>query len=203
MRNARPFGVARFCLRGGRGSARMRGMELFGPPYTVETVEEGGELGFHFRSKTNWTTLLFLMVAIGFFVYGFVQQSWSFALFSLLLICQTIWSSLNPTDQWLRATSEGVIASGERIRWPEIRSLRYHAGGEDESSCLAIDTGAGTRKLFTGIDEEECRQIVTAIYRRFPYAEMADDPGPPTIFGKWSELTTLGLSAKRPGDDGR
>jgi hypothetical protein len=45
-----------------------------------------------------------------------------------------------------------------------------------------------------GLNREQSEEVIAAIYRRFPYLEMAEDTGGWSLFDGGSEIMTLGLS---------
>jgi hypothetical protein len=162
----------------------------------VEVIDDGQELGFHVKSNVNLMRLLAVAISAAFVVYGAKHHVWIFAGMSFLGLCSFVRGVIKTTDEWVRANKDGIVADGSLIRWERIRNLSFDAGGEGAPSRFVIQTTSGAIRLFEDIGEASCEKIIASIYQRFPYAPMADDPGPPTIFGKWSEPTTLGLNQK-------
>jgi hypothetical protein len=92
-----------------------------------------------------------------------------------------------------------IAADGPRVqfsfRWADISGLDFRQGGEDEPSGLYARTGRWNATcLMAGLNREQSEEVIAAVYRRFPYVEMAKDNDGWSLFGGGSGLTTLGLS---------
>jgi hypothetical protein len=127
--------------------------------------------------------------------------------FSALLLGGSIYTFirwLGDHESQLSATDEGLEAIGDlgesssdhvRLRWSSISGLEYRMGGEDEPSVIyARRGGRSVTHVMTHVNKEQAEEIIAAIYKRFPYVEMAEDDGGWLPLGGKSELTTLGLS---------
>ena len=149
--------------------------------FLVEALVIAG-LAFLFWRNQSWIVLLMLVVAVG---HGIVE-----------------WVGDNHAG--LLITKEGIEAIGSlgrisssnvRLRWSSISGLDYREGDEDEPSGLYARLGGwSSTRLMTHVSKEQSEEIIAAIYRRFPYVEMAEDSGGWSLFGGGSEIMTLGLS---------
>ena len=171
-------------------------MQLFGPSYKVKVVDGGQELGFHLRGQPSVMKLLIAAIGVGFVVYGVVTLMWIFAVLAIFLLWYSLRAVFNPTDQWLHANRDGLIAYGGLIRWQRILLVSYEGRGKDGPSHLAIRTVTGTTTVFPDISRAQCEEIIDTIYGRFPMAPMTQDPAPATMFRKWPAATAVGVSNK-------
>ncbi len=85
-----------------------------------------------------------------------------------------------------------VLPSGLRILVRETGRMPNFSGCNGLWSSSAGRIPCGQR--------QQSERVVNRIFTRFPTAPMADDDGPPAIFGKGSELLSLTLS--KPNEQG-
>jgi hypothetical protein len=69
-------------------------------------------------------------------------------------------------------------------------------GGEDEPTGLYAKRQSSRICLLEGLDKDQGEDIAQRIFTRFPFVPMADDDGPPSIFGQGSDPISLGLSKR-------
>ena len=180
-------------------------MKWFGPSALVELIERGDELQVKVARQRRGIDFVVLAAALSVFTFLFWHdRSWIYFV-GLLFACAwglSFWFG-NPEEQ-LMVTEKGIEATGyfgglsrDRIGlpWSSISGLDYREGGEDEPSGLyARKAGWNATCLMTHVNKEQGEEIITAIYRRFPYVELAEDSGVWLPLGGKSGLTTLGLS---------
>lgn len=180
-------------------------MQWFGPSTTVKTVD-GGD-GLRVRVAVHRFRIDLILYAGVFAVFAYVgwrNRSWFFLIVVLVAGASLVidWLKDPTTELWvtehgLEAVRDNGGLGNDRLRlpWSEISGLDYRVGGEDEPGGLYARRG-GWRSTFlmAHVNKEQAEEIIAAIYRRFPYVEMATDDGGWLPFGGKSDLTTLGLS---------
>lgn len=180
-------------------------MNWFGPAKRIEIIEqEDGLLIRAIGIKRVVDFLVMVLVAAGVAYMAWREASWILALGAILVAAleMVIWfrdedAEINVTKKELWATGDqGNWTTGYvRFRWLDISGLEYQAGGEDSAGGLYARTGAWSSKcLMAELDREQSEEVIAAIYRRFPYLEMAEDSGGWSLFGGDNEIMTLGLS---------
>ncbi|RSL17442.1 hypothetical protein EDE15_2976 [Edaphobacter aggregans] len=149
--------------------------------FLVEALVIAG-LAFLFWRNQSWIVLLMLVVAIGHGVVGWLGDDHA----ELLITKEGI---------EVIGTLGRISSSNLRLQWSSISGLDYREGGEDEPSGLYARLGSwSSTRLMTHVNKEQAEEIIAAIYRRFPYVEMAEDSGGWSLFSGGSEIMTLGLS---------
>ncbi len=175
-------------------------MRWFGPRARLEIIEQDDGLLIQSTGLKRGIDLVVsgcVVVVCGYIFWR--DENWFSA---ICFVCVAVLGTINlfrDQNGELWVTEEDLEASGYlggmsnghvRLRWSGISGLTYRAGGEDEPCGLY----AGSTCVLANLNEEQANEIIAAIYRRFPYLEMAEDSGGWSLFGGRSGLTTLGLS---------
>ncbi len=180
-------------------------MRWFGPSALVELIERGDELQVIVVGQRRWIDFVVLWAGFSVFVFLFWRDRSWFYFVCLLIACGYAFRSwLGDRQEQLLVTEKGLEAIGDfggfsrdrvYLPWSRISGLDYREGGEDEPSGLHARRGGwSSTLLMTHVNREQAEEIIAAIYRRFPYVEMAEDSGGWLPLGGKSGLTTLGLS---------
>jgi hypothetical protein len=180
-------------------------MKWFGSNAEIEILER--EDGMQVRVTRQRTRFDFLIRAVVLVVLGFLfwrNRSCFYLLVLLGVITHSVidWVGNDQAELWI--TEKDLEAIGKiggishpriRLPWASISGLEYREGGEDEPSGLYARRGGwSSTRIMTYVNKEQAEEIISAIYRRFPYVEMAEDSGGWLPLGGKSGLTTLGLS---------
>jgi hypothetical protein len=192
-------------------------MKWFGPSAILEFVERGDELQVKVTGQQRGIDFVVLGISLSVCAFLFWRdRSWFYFVCLLVACAYGLHNWLSDREEQLLVTEKNVEAFGDfggfssdrvLLSWSDIAGLEYRAGGEDTPSGLfARKAGWSSALLMTRVDKEQAEEIIRAIYRRFPYVEMADDSGGWLPLGGKSGLTTLGLStsdSKSSEGDGR
>jgi hypothetical protein len=179
-------------------------MQWWGPSNDLEFIDKPDALTIRATSIRRRGDLLLpsalalgFMVAPwfggGFFVLAVLGIS-SAALFYSWSITSIV--ELRVTQRGIEARSSGGCVSAA---WSEIKALEYRVGGENEPSGLyGRDTRWQGIHLTSQLTKTECERVITAIFTRVPFVEMAvDNEGGILNFGRSDEIISLGLSHKQ------
>jgi hypothetical protein len=189
----------------GPPEAKILRMKWFGPSALVEFIERGDELQVNVTGQRRGIDFVVSSAILSVFAFLFWRdRSWVYFV-GFLIGCASgfrLWigdaqEQLVVTEKGVDAISHFGIFSRDRVHlpWSAISGLEYQEGGEDETSGLYARTGGWSfTLLLTHVNKGQAEEIVTAIYREFPYVEMAEDSGGWLPLGGKSGLTTLGLS---------
>ncbi|HWW23047.1 MAG TPA: hypothetical protein VNY78_04040 [Edaphobacter sp.] len=180
-------------------------MEWFGPSVRFEIFDRKDEMQILFMREKRWTDFLLSgAVVIGLAFLFWSNRSWISLVILVLAVGHGVVEWVGDDHAELLITKEGIEVIGSlgrisssnvRLQWSSISGLDYREGGEDEPSGLYARRGSwSSTRLMTHVNKEQAEEIIAAIYRRFPYVEMAEDSGGWSLFGGGSEITTLGLS---------
>ena len=180
-------------------------MDWFGPRTHIEVVELENELLIRATGLKYWFNIFLpLGVSIGISYIAWRDRSLAATLgvIAVILVGSFDWfrsrnAELKVTENDLEATGYLGKGSNEYVHlvWPEIRDLKYQVGSKSRSSGLVAMTGKWSSTcLMADLSEEQTDEVIGAIYRHFPYLEMAKDSGSWSLFGGGSEIMTLGLS---------
>jgi hypothetical protein len=180
-------------------------MKWFGPAALVQAIDRGDELEFTVTEERRGIDFVVLGALISAFAFMFWRDRGWFYFVGFLFACAlSLRAWLSNAREQLLVTGTGLEAIGdfggssrERVvlPWSGISGLEYQEGAENEPSGLRARRG-GWRStlLMTHVNKEQTEEIIAAIYRRFPYVDMAEDDGGWLPMGGKSDLTTLGLS---------
>jgi hypothetical protein len=175
-------------------------MEWWGAANQLEFIDKPDALTIRATSvQRRGDLILPFLLALGFAVAPWFGGGWLILLalggLSAALFISWFMTSITEirvTDRRIEVRSSGNTLS---VNWSEIAGLEYRAGGEGEASGLyARQTRWQGLMLTSQLNQDECNQVIDAIYRRFPYAKMADDRS--GGFLRDPEIISLGLSRK-------
>jgi hypothetical protein len=180
-------------------------MKWFGPSVRFEIFDREDEMQVLFTRQRRWIDFLVEALVIAGLAFLFWRnQSWIVLVMLVVAVGHGVVEWVGDDHAELLITKEGVEAIGSlgrisssnvRLQWSSISGLDYREGDEDEPSGLYARLGGwSSTRLMTHVSKEQSEEIIAAIYRRFPYVEMAEDSGGWSLFGGGSEIMTLGLS---------
>jgi hypothetical protein len=180
-------------------------MNWFGPRARIEIFDKEDRLLIRATDQQRWIDLVKSGgVVIGFAYILWRERSW------FLIICflgiapfgLISWFHVRTGDLWI--TEKDLEGYGDlcdpssrhiHLRWSDVLGLQYGTGGEEGSTGLYVrQDWWGSTCVLANLNEKQVNEIITAIYRRFPCLEMAEDKGGSSLFTEGSGLTSLGLS---------
>ncbi len=189
-------------------------MKWFGPSVHVEVVDRQNEMQIRVTRQSRRIDFVVWAAFVAVFVFLFWwKQNWIY-LFAVVgsIGCSILYWAGDGVAEMLiteknvevRGKLGGLSQETVRVSWSSISGLDYREGGEDEPSGLYARRGGRRYSLLvTSVNKEQTEELIAAIYRRFPYVEMAEDDGGWLPMGGKTGLTTLGLSeANRKRSDG-
>jgi len=180
-------------------------MKWFGPGALVEFIERQEELQVKVILQRRRIDFVVLGAVLSVFAFLFWRERSWFYFVGLLFACAfCLHAWLGGNEEQLRVTENGLEAIGdfggfsrdrEVLPWSDISGLEYQEGGENEPGGLHARRGGwSSTLLMTHVNKEQAEEIIAAIYRRFPYVDMAEGDGGWLPMGGKSGLTTLDLS---------
>jgi hypothetical protein len=186
------------------GQAKMLGMSWLNPGKKVEIVEQGSELLIR---ATGTKSSINLLIPVIVCVLGYIawrDQSLFSSCVCALAFVGAVFSYYKKEDGELRITDRDIVANGDmggwsgeykQFRWVDISGLDHREGGEDAPSGLYARTGRWNAScVMAGLNREQSEEVISAIFRRFPYVAMAEDKDGWSLFNNESQLITLDLS---------
>jgi hypothetical protein len=180
----------------------------------LTTVDLHSQLRFIVDRRVGWLDLiagpLFLFVLLDFtwshpnsWDHALIQKSTWPLLFALpsLLALAVGWMQGRSTE--LRVTSSELVATGNvgslfstevRVPATEIKSIGFRAGAHTRQGGLFVKRGWRYICLLPGLNPKQAGAVSRTIFRSFPEIGSEDRDPDSLLFGKESDLTTLGLS---------
>ncbi|MFT4114125.1 hypothetical protein [Silvibacterium sp.] len=156
-------------------------MRLF-PQRAIRTIETADEIQFLLIQRPRWITycllLLFLAPLIWQLAGSFDLAAW-FCAGVLALLATATWLGSDKT--LLQVTRDLIAANGDlgesinnqlAFEPASLDAIGYSEGLTERPSGLYATQGWTFHCLMPGLTEAECRQIVDAIYRKFPGIEI-------------------------------
>ena len=186
--------------------ASIHGMNWFGPRARIEIFDKEDRLLIRAIDQQRWIDLVKSgCVVLGFVFILWFDRSWLWILCFLAIAPFGLisWFHIRTGELWI--TEKEIEGYGDlcdpssrhvHLGWSDISGLQYGTGGEHDATGLYVRRNWwGSTCILANLNEEQVSEIIAAIYRRFPYLEMAEDQGEvSSLFGGGSGLTTLGLS---------
>ena len=177
-------------------------MEWFGPGAEIEIIERGDGLLVRSTGVRRVSMTLFYCLFCAVMAYMAARDRSLFSVGCFLFVLCACANALRVRHGELWVTETELQANGNlggwtdgsvRLRWSAISNLTHCYGPEDGPSGLY----AGGTCVMEGVDEEQCLEITTAIYRNFPHIEMAEPGDEWSLLNRGSGITTLGLSTPK------
>ncbi len=189
-------------------------MKWFEPDKRIEIIEQEDKLLVRAVGiKRVGDFLIPIVLGAGMEYFALRNGNSVLTLFGLLVVGLGVGGQFRNRDGEITITKDDLTASGDqgewetgyvRFRWMDISGEEYQASGEDSAGGLYARTGWWSSKcLMAGLNREQSEEVIAAIYRRFPYLEMAEDSRGWSLFGGGSEIMTLGLSKTDESSTGK
>jgi len=173
----------------------------------VATYDLGKTLQFRVTRKQGWIEEFALfIVLISLFWQANRSHIWFWLAAAVLGAIGYIADKLQGDQVELIVTATEITATGnlgnlfstsKTLVTRSITSIGYDPGGEDQVPGLYARQGLQTTRLIPNLSEPQCLEIATCIYSHFP--NIPDEHTNPDswLFGKQSDLISLGLTNKR------
>lgn len=181
-------------------------MNAFGKR-TLQTIETPDEIQFILVRQGGWATqLLSVTVILGFFWEALRSSNLMWCIFCLVGVFVLIADRLHGNTTQLQVTRTELTARGNLSRAFQdrfaidvaaVKSIGYQSGGENDSSGLYVTGYLQNFCVLPGINREESRHVVEAIYRKFPDMKIGDYDARSLFFGPNGGLITLGISNRQ------
>ena len=171
---------------------------------SIRTIETPDEIQFFLVRESGWANQL-----IGATVVLLISwQAWRSSNPLWYVLCILGWVSLAADRLFGKTAQFGVtqtqltaLGAWERIfqerfevGLSEVKLIGYAIGGEGDPYGFYISAGWQSKCVLPGIDEADCRQIMDAIYRKFPDIEIGNRDGSSLLFKDDGGIVRLGLN---------
>jgi hypothetical protein len=175
-------------------------MILWGPSMKIEQRDDGEMLVFYFERQLRLLDLLLPALVAGIAGGIWLGLKWGL-LFAVLASAAVYLHSIASQRLFSLSVSRNGLGYGNsnHLPWSKIVRLEYVSGGENNPPILSAKTGRwSSERLIEGLNREQAEGIIHTINTRFPFVEMAEDPGSLLdSFMREPEFVELGLSAKQ------